>query len=102
MRVDYENVTVEFDGATVVDAVTLAAEPGQFIGIVGPNGSGKSTLLRCLYRALSPTTGRVLVDETDISAISMAARSPAAPDASASRMAPSARNLGPPRRDAAD
>lgn len=71
MRVDYENVTVEFDGTTVVEAVTLAAAPGEFIGIVGPNGSGKSTLLRCLYRALSPTTGRVLVGSTDIAAISM-------------------------------
>lgn len=71
MRVDFENVTVAFDGTTVVEAVTLAAEPGQFLGIVGPNGSGKSTLLRCLYRALSPTAGRVLVDGTDIAAISM-------------------------------
>ncbi|WP_063036142.1 ABC transporter ATP-binding protein [Nocardia grenadensis] len=71
MRVDYEKVTVEFHGTTVVEAVTLAAGPGQFLGIVGPNGSGKSTLLRCLYRALSPTTGRVLVDGTDIAAISM-------------------------------
>ena len=71
MRVDYESVTVEFDGTRVLEAVTLTAEPGQFIGIVGPNGSGKSTLLRCLYRALSPTTGRVLVDGTDIAAISM-------------------------------
>ncbi|MGW5383603.1 ABC transporter ATP-binding protein [Nocardia sp. NPDC003963] len=71
MRVDYENVAVEFDGTPVVEAVTLTAAPGAFIGVVGPNGSGKSTLLRCLYRALSPTSGRVLVDGTDISAISM-------------------------------
>ena len=71
MRVDYAGVTVELDGAPIVQAVTLAAASGQFIGIIGPNGSGKSTLLRCLYRALSPTSGRVLVDGTDITAISM-------------------------------
>ncbi|WP_280402235.1 ABC transporter ATP-binding protein [Nocardia carnea] len=71
MRVDYTEVTVEIDGTPIVAAVTLAAEPGQFIGIVGPNGSGKSTLLRCLYRALSPASGRVAVGGTDIAAISM-------------------------------
>ncbi|MFD4406350.1 ABC transporter ATP-binding protein [Nocardia sp. NPDC058499] len=71
MRVDYAGVTVELDGTPIVQAVTLTAAPGQFIGIIGPNGSGKSTLLRCLYRALSPASGRVLVDGTDITAISM-------------------------------
>ncbi|MGV9926406.1 ABC transporter ATP-binding protein [Nocardia rhamnosiphila] len=71
MRVDYEDVTVEIDGTAVVRTVTLAAGPGEFIGVVGPNGSGKSTLLRCLYRALSPAAGRVLVDGRDVSAISM-------------------------------
>lgn len=71
MRVDYQDVTVEFDGTAVVRTVTLSAGPGEFIGIVGPNGSGKSTLLRCLYRALSPVAGRVLVDGRDVSAISM-------------------------------
>lgn len=71
MRVDYTDVTIEIDGTPIVTAVTLAAEPGQFIGIVGPNGSGKSTLLRCLYRALSPAAGQVLVDGTDITAIGM-------------------------------
>ncbi|MGW0178373.1 ABC transporter ATP-binding protein [Nocardia sp. NPDC003345] len=71
MRVGYEDVTVEIDGTPIVEAVTLAAESGQFVGIVGPNGSGKSTLLRCLYRALTPTAGRVLVGGTDIAAIGM-------------------------------
>lgn len=71
MRIDYEDVTVEFDGTAVVRSVTLAAAAGEFVGVVGPNGSGKSTLLRCLYRALSPAAGRVLVDRRDVSAISM-------------------------------
>ena len=40
--------------------------PKRILGIVGPNGAGKSTLLRLLYRYLKPTTGRVMVDDTDI------------------------------------
>ncbi|HLS76446.1 MAG TPA: ABC transporter ATP-binding protein [Nocardia sp.] len=71
MRVDYQDVSVEIDGARIVESVTLNIEAGGFVGIVGPNGSGKSTLLRCLYRALSPASGRVLVDGGDIAAISM-------------------------------
>lgn len=71
MRIEYDEVTVEIGGTRIVEAVTLAADSGQFIGIVGPNGSGKSTLLRCLYRAVSPSSGRVLVDGTDIAAIGM-------------------------------
>src|SRR5690606_25278665 len=71
MRVDYQDVSVEIDGARIVESVTLNIEAGGFVGSVGPNGSGKSTLLRCLYRALSPASGRVLVDGGDIAAISM-------------------------------
>ncbi|WP_280493357.1 ABC transporter ATP-binding protein [Nocardia asiatica] len=71
MRVDYEDVSVEVDGARIVESVTLGIDSGAFVGVVGPNGSGKSTLLRCLYRALSPAGGRVLVEGGDIAAISM-------------------------------
>jgi len=71
MRVDYADVDIEIDGTRIVHAITLSIAPGQFVGIVGPNGSGKSTLLRCLYRALTPISGQVSIDGTDISTISM-------------------------------
>jgi iron complex transport system ATP-binding protein len=71
MRVDYIDVDVEIGGARIVQAVTLSVDGGQFVGVVGPNGSGKSTLLRCLYRALTPASGQVVVDGTDIATISM-------------------------------
>ncbi|MGW0020959.1 ABC transporter ATP-binding protein [Rhodococcus sp. NPDC003382] len=71
MKVDYQQISVEIAGARIVEAITLSAEEGTFVGIVGPNGSGKSTVLRCLYRALSPVSGRILVDGSDIATISM-------------------------------
>ncbi|MFB7631642.1 ABC transporter ATP-binding protein [Streptomyces sp. NPDC056149] len=61
-----ESVTVEVAGRTLVDAVSLRAGPGEVVGLVGPNGAGKSTLLRTCYRALRPSSGRVLLDGTDI------------------------------------
>ncbi|MDQ4096582.1 MAG: metal ABC transporter ATP-binding protein [Actinomycetota bacterium] len=43
----------------VVDRVSLAVAPREFVALVGPNGSGKSTLLRCLLGLLRPTAGSV-------------------------------------------
>jgi len=55
------SLRVSLGGATVVDDVSLAAHPGEILGIVGPNGSGKSTILACLAGLRSPTAGRVLL-----------------------------------------
>ncbi|GGP47120.1 ABC transporter ATP-binding protein [Saccharothrix coeruleofusca] len=52
----------DLDYAPILHGVTLAARSGEVHGIVGPNGSGKSTALRCVYRALKPSAGRVLLD----------------------------------------
>ena len=45
-------------------SMTIAA--GDFISIMGPSGSGKSTLLHLISGLDSPTSGRVLYDDTDI------------------------------------
>ncbi|WP_372408820.1 ABC transporter ATP-binding protein [Streptomyces luteireticuli] len=69
MRVDIEDLSVEVAGARLVRDVGLRVGSGEFVGIVGPNGSGKSSLLRCVYRALRPTHGRVLLDGDDLHAL---------------------------------
>ncbi|MBL3669335.1 ABC transporter ATP-binding protein [Streptomyces sp. M2CJ-2] len=70
MRVDVDALTVEADGARLVEEVTLGAAEGQLVGLVGPNGSGKSTLLRCVYRALRPSAGTVRLGGEDLYAMS--------------------------------
>ncbi|MEO6085130.1 MAG: heme ABC transporter ATP-binding protein [Umezawaea sp.] len=52
--------------AGIVHEISLTAGTGEVVGVVGPNGSGKSTTLRCVYRALKPTTGAVLLDGRDL------------------------------------
>ncbi|MGW0917038.1 heme ABC transporter ATP-binding protein [Streptomyces sp. NPDC002784] len=61
-----DDVSVAVDGTPLVDRVSLTVSAGEVVGLVGPNGAGKSTLLRTVYRALRPTSGRVLLDGTDI------------------------------------
>jgi ABC-type cobalamin/Fe3+-siderophores transport system ATPase subunit len=58
---------MRYNGARVLEGVTLAFEPAQLVAVVGPNGAGKSTLLgimaglrpghtgRCEYRGVEPT-----------------------------------------------
>jgi iron complex transport system ATP-binding protein len=56
------DVSLEIDGAVLVDRADLALYPGEVLAVVGPNGAGKSTLLRMLSGEIEPTDGRVLLD----------------------------------------
>ncbi|WP_283135216.1 ABC transporter ATP-binding protein [Rhizohabitans arisaemae] len=53
-------------GRPLVQDVSLEVAPGEVVALVGPNGAGKSTLLRTFYRAVRPTSGRILLDGDDI------------------------------------
>lgn len=52
-----------------LDNVSFSVEKGEFVAIVGPSGSGKSTLLHILGGVDTPTSGTVIIDKTDISAL---------------------------------
>ena len=52
-----------------LDGVSFDVEKGEFISIIGASGSGKSTLLRLLGGLDYPTSGKVLIDDTDIYAL---------------------------------
>lgn len=61
-----EDLTVGYDGRTVLRGLDVAVPTGELTVVVGPNGCGKSTLLRALARMLPTTTGRVLLDGVSI------------------------------------
>jgi len=54
-----------------VDDVSLHINNGEIYGIVGYSGAGKSTLLRCINLLERPTRGKILIDDVDITSLSM-------------------------------
>lgn len=59
-------------GETMVralDNVSFSVEQGEFVAIIGPSGSGKSTLLHILGGVDTPTSGSVIINNTDISTL---------------------------------
>lgn len=55
-----DDISVRFDGKTILDHISLNVDKGDFMAITGPNGGGKTTLLRVMLRLLKPSSGRVV------------------------------------------
>ena len=66
----FENVVKRFNGVAVLDGLSFAVEKGEVLAVVGPSGTGKSVTLKHLVRLLTPTSGRVEFDGTDIASCS--------------------------------
>ena len=60
------------NGTQALKDVSFEVQDGEFLVIIGLSGSGKSTLLRCINRLIEPTSGKILWDDTDITAASPA------------------------------
>ena len=55
---DIRGLTVRFGGLAALNAVDLAADEGEIIGIIGPNGAGKTTFFNAISGMVKPTEGR--------------------------------------------
>ena len=65
-----ENVTkIYSDGAIrALNGCDLSVRKGEVVAVIGPSGSGKSTLLRCLNLIETPSSGKIFVNGTEITA----------------------------------
>jgi len=61
-----ENLVKAFDKKIVLDGISLTIPQGETVSIIGPSGSGKSTFLRCINFLETPSTGKIHIDNEEI------------------------------------
>lgn len=64
--VQFLNVSKTIKGKIVLNNITFSSTEGQTIGIIGQNGAGKSTLLKIMLGLINPSSGKVLINNTNI------------------------------------
>ena len=64
-----ERITRRFGDFVAVDDVGLEIPAGQMVGVIGRSGAGKSTLLRMIDRLIEPSSGRILFEDRDVTAL---------------------------------
>ena len=63
---DIRQVVAGYGNVSVLDHVTIMAAAGTITAVLGANGAGKTTLLRTIGGALRPRSGRIMVDDVDL------------------------------------
>ena len=61
-----EHLRKEYAGITPLKDVSVVINDGDVISVIGPSGTGKSTLLRCINQLEKPTSGKIWMDDVEI------------------------------------
>lgn len=69
MSISTENLTKVYGSTRALDDVSISVGQGEILGIVGTSGAGKSTLVRTIALLERPTSGRVVLDGKDLTAL---------------------------------
>ncbi len=56
-------------GTSALSGVSLTVDEPQVVTVIGPSGAGKSTLIRCINRLVEPTSGKVVLDGTEVTGL---------------------------------
>jgi branched-chain amino acid transport system ATP-binding protein len=66
---EVHNLLKAFGGLKANDDVSFSVDRGELLGLIGPNGAGKTTLFNCIAGMLPPTSGRIVFDGEDVTAL---------------------------------
>ncbi len=64
-------ITKSYRGRKVVDNVSIWVKQGEVVGLLGPNGAGKTTSFYMIVGLISPDSGRVMLDDLEITPLAM-------------------------------
>jgi lipopolysaccharide export system ATP-binding protein len=70
-KLETYEISKSYRGRRVVDDVSVHVEEGEVVGLLGPNGAGKTTTFYMIVGLITPDSGRIQVDEEDITALPM-------------------------------
>lgn len=70
MELRTENLHAAYGEKQILNGLNLTLPGGKITALLGPNGCGKSTLLKCFSRLLTPTTGKIWLDEQPLTTLS--------------------------------
>jgi iron complex transport system ATP-binding protein len=70
VELQIEKITLDYGQQTVIKDLSFQLHPGELLGLVGPNGCGKTSIIKSLSQVLCPSSGRILLDGKELTAIS--------------------------------
>lgn len=71
MKIRAENLVKIYNDRTVVNDISIEVNKGEVVGLLGPNGAGKTTTFYMVVGLVRPNSGRIFVDNTDLTEMTM-------------------------------
>ncbi|MDB3907014.1 LPS export ABC transporter ATP-binding protein [Crocinitomicaceae bacterium] len=75
MKLHTKEIKKSYRGRDVVKGISVEVNQGEIVGLLGPNGAGKTTSFYMIVGLVTPDSGRVFLDDTDITGYPMYKRS---------------------------
>ncbi len=69
LDIEFQNTTCKFQEFVALDSISFGVESGEFFSLLGPSGSGKTTSLRLVAGFLQPSSGKILIEGKESSAL---------------------------------